>query len=122
MNSVEKSYTRELVVFSILMFFCLFNYFIQQIFSLFLLPINIIIFIYLILKRFNVPVLYVVICALLEEQLLGYYFGSLVTTYSLVCFIILNFNKYYKFTFILSLIIWSLINYNTNNIISMFIC
>ena len=120
MYSSIKSYTRELIILTILLFTCLFNYFIQQVFTPFLLPINSIILVYLVLNRFNVLIFYIIFCALLDEQLLGYYFGSLVTIYSFICFIILNFNKYTKFTFILSILIWFCINYHTNDIVSIF--
>ena len=86
----------------------------------FLLPINIILLICLMCTKFNVQILYVITCALLDEQLLGYHFGSLVTIYSFVCFIMLNNAKYTKFTFILSILLWLFVNYNTNNIIKIF--
>ena len=120
MYSAVKLHTRELIILPILLFVCLFNYFIQQIFTPFLLPINSIAFVYLILNKYNISIFYIILCALLDEQLLGYYFGSLVAIYSFICFIILNFNKYVKFTFIISLLLWLCINYNTNNIVSIF--
>ena len=117
MYSIVKLYTKELIILTILLFTCLFNYFIQQVFVPFLLPINSIILVYLVSNKFNVQVFCVILCALLDEQLLGYSFGSLVTIYSFICFIILNFNKYTRLTLILSILIWFCINYHTNNII-----
>lgn len=120
MYNAVKLYAKELIILPILLFICLFNYFIQQVFTPFLLPINSIVLVYLILNKYNMSILYVILCALLDEQLLGYYFGSLVTIYSFICFTILNFNKYVKFTFIMSLLLWTCINYHTSNIISIF--
>ena len=119
MNRAIKWYTRELIIFTILLFCCLFNYLIQQVWQPFLLPINIIFIVYFLLKKINIPILFIVICALLDEQLLGYHICSLVTLYSLICFIILNINKYKTFTFILSLILWGSINYNTAELIAL---
>ena len=120
MYSTVKSYTKEFSIFGMLLFYCLLNYFLQQVLIPFLLPINIILLIYLILNKFNIPILFVIVCAVLDEQLLGYYFGSLVTIYSFICFIMLNCNKYTKFTFMLSLSIWLAINYNTRSIVEVF--
>ncbi len=120
MYSSVKSYTKEFSVFGLLFFACLLNYFLQQVLIPFLLPINIILFVYLILNKFNIPVLSVILCAILDEQLLGYYFGSLATIYSFICFVMLNCNKYTKFTIFLSVSIWFAINYNTRSIVEMF--
>lgn len=111
-----KSYIQELSIIILLLFCCILNYFVQQVFTSFLLPINIIVLLYLTAKNINIPIIYIIICALFDEQLLGYHFCSLVTIYLLIGFIILNCNKYKKTTFAILLLLWTCINYNTNNI------
>ncbi len=111
-----KVYTNELVIFILLVFCCLFNYYLQQLFKPFLLPLNSIVFAYLILNKFTISIVTIIICALLDEQLLGYHLCSLVTIYSLICFLSSINNKYKKFTFILSFILWCILNYNTPTI------
>lgn len=121
MYNTAKYYTRELTTIISLIFCCILNYSIQQVFVPFLLPVNIIVLVYLIVKSINVPILYIILCALFDEQLLGYHFCSLVTLYLFTVFIIMNCNKHSKTTLIMSLLSWLCINYNTNNIISLFV-
>lgn len=120
MYSATRYYIKELTTIILLLFCCILNYFVQQVFIPFLLPLNIIVLVCLIVKNINVSILYIIICALLDEQLLGYHFCSLVTLYLFICFTIINCNKYSKTTLIVSLLLWSCINYNTQNIISLF--
>lgn len=113
-----KIHKVEFSTILLLLFCCMLNYFIQQVFVPFLLPLNVIVLVYFIVRKINVSILNITICALFDEQLLGYYFCSLVTTYLFICFIILNCNKYSKTTFIISLLLWLCINYYTNNIVN----
>ncbi len=120
MYNTAKYYTRELTTIILLLFCCILNYFVQQVFASFLLPVNIIVLVYLILKNINIPILYIIICALFDEQLLGYHFCSLVTLYLFTGFIVMNCNQHSKPSLIISLLSWLCINYNTNNIVSLF--